>query len=224
MEDGAGSSEELKHLQDLNMSCSFLVFVLFFIFCPGALSSQINVTARVGSTAVLPCDCRNVTKALSPSQSPHVEWRTSSGTVLERSGEEVYAGKGYKSRVDVPKDQLLKGDCSLVLNVTAEDEGDYKCYMEVKQRNSVPKRDLIQSVELSVDETTETNDNQRSDSSDSWTPEKIGGVSAGVIVIGLVLLGLVVFILFRRRGRTVCRRRVRDEENVNEPDHWGPVR
>ncbi|XP_066526009.1 butyrophilin subfamily 1 member A1-like [Hoplias malabaricus] len=132
----ANQSEEspMKHLLDLIMSCSFWVFVLIFIFCPGALSEQINITARVGSTAVLPCDCSNETKEHSSSQSPHVEWRNVSDTVFERSGEKVYQSEEYKGRVDVPEDQLLKGNCSLVMkNVRAEDEGVYECNLFVKK-------------------------------------------------------------------------------------------
>ncbi|XP_066525993.1 butyrophilin subfamily 1 member A1-like [Hoplias malabaricus] len=207
------------------MGCSFWVFVLPFITCAGALSSQTSITARVGSTAVLPCDCRNVIKEQSPSQSPHVQWRTFSDTVFERSAVELYQGEKYKGRVDVPEDQLLKGNCSLELKeVRAEDEGVYKCSLQVINLQ------LIQSVELSVEETTETNVNQTSDSSDKrLSPREIAILIAGVILLVLlVLLVAAVFILFRmkkmfgRGGHDVRDNaddnQPGDQENVNEPD------
>ncbi|KAL7858734.1 hypothetical protein AOLI_G00188360 [Acnodon oligacanthus] len=97
----------------------------------GSLSAdtQIFISARVGSSAVLPCDCRNVS-----TQSPHVEWRTISETVFERRGGQLYQGEGYEDRVDVPEDHLLKGDSSLELkNVRPEDEGIYESHLLVKR-------------------------------------------------------------------------------------------
>ncbi|KAI4874135.1 hypothetical protein NFI96_015844 [Prochilodus magdalenae] len=77
---------------------------------PGSFAAdpRIFMSARVGSSAVLPCDCLNVSGS-----SPHVEWRTISETVFEREGEETYQGEGFKGRVDIPEDKLLKGNCSL---------------------------------------------------------------------------------------------------------------
>ncbi|KAI4901084.1 hypothetical protein NFI96_015063 [Prochilodus magdalenae] len=99
------------------------------------------MSARVGSSAVLPCDWRNVS-----SSHPHVEWRTISETVLEREGEELYQGEGYEDRVDVPEDKLLKGNCSLVLkNIRPGDAGVYESFLLQSRRV------LIQTVELSVD-------------------------------------------------------------------------
>lgn len=120
---------------------------------PGLLpaDSQI-VSARVGSTAVLPCQWRNVLVL-----TPHVQWSTLSETVFERKGVELYEGEGYKSRVDVPEDQLLKGNCSLVMrNITLSDAGVYESYVSVKRvkrSSSSTKWVLAQSIELSVDGT-----------------------------------------------------------------------
>ncbi|KAL7868520.1 hypothetical protein SRHO_G00099040 [Serrasalmus rhombeus] len=123
--------------------------------CVGSLSAHTRkfISARVGSSVVLPCDWRNVS-----SQSPHVEWRTYAETVFERRGEELYQGEGYEDRVDVPEDHLLKGDCSLELkNVRPEDEGVYESFLLVRRtkRSLRSKRVFLQSVELSVDETPE---------------------------------------------------------------------
>ncbi|XP_066525416.1 uncharacterized protein [Hoplias malabaricus] len=115
--------------------------------------TPILISARVGSSVILPCDWRNVS-----SQNPHVEWRTFVETVLERRGTELYQAEEYEGRVDVPEDKLLKGNCSLVLkNVKAEDEGVYESYLVVKRtkRALQSKRVFLQSVELSVDETPE---------------------------------------------------------------------
>ncbi|XP_066525739.1 butyrophilin subfamily 1 member A1-like [Hoplias malabaricus] len=139
------------------MGIYLLVFILSLTTCTGPVSaeSQISISVRLGSSALLPCDWRKVSSEQSSSQSPHVEWRTFTETVLERRGEELYQSEEYKGRVDVPEDQLLKGNCSLVLkNVRAEDEGVYKSYLVVKQKKeSVPSKHVyLQSVELSVDE------------------------------------------------------------------------
>ncbi|XP_072529593.1 uncharacterized protein [Salminus brasiliensis] len=107
------------------------------------------MTVRVGSSAVLPCEWRDV-----PRLSPHIEWRTISKTVFERRGEELYEGEGYAGRVDVPEDKLLEGNCSLVLkDVKSGDAGVYESYLLVKRtkRSLKSKRVFIQSVELSVD-------------------------------------------------------------------------
>ncbi|XP_066525453.1 butyrophilin subfamily 1 member A1-like isoform X2 [Hoplias malabaricus] len=137
-----------------------LVFFLSFSTCVGPVSAQppISISVRVGSSALLPCDWRKVSSEQSSSESPYVEWRTISGTVLERRGEELYQSEEYEGRVDVPEDQLLKGDCSLVLkNVRAEDAGIYESYLVVKQKKKSiqSKRVYLQSVELSVDDSPE---------------------------------------------------------------------
>uniref|UniRef100_A0A3B1J0I4 Ig-like domain-containing protein n=1 Tax=Astyanax mexicanus TaxID=7994 RepID=A0A3B1J0I4_ASTMX len=105
--------------------------------------SPILITARVGSLAVLPCDCSEIMS----SEKPLIVWRTYTETVFERLGEEHYEGEGYKDRVDVPEDKLKKGNCSLVLKeVKAEDAGVYESYLMVK-RSIQTKRELIQRVD-----------------------------------------------------------------------------
>ncbi|XP_066525771.1 uncharacterized protein [Hoplias malabaricus] len=173
----------------MNMISHLWVFILSLITCTGPVSAQpqINITATVGSSAVLPCDWRNVTKIQSSSQSPHVRWRIISETVFERQGEKLYQGEGYEGRVDVPEDQLLKGNCSLVLNnVSAEDAGVYESYLVVKRskRALAPKRVFLHRVELSVD-APETPNNESSDS----------GSHTGVIITVFVIVALVLILL-----------------------------
>ncbi|KAI5100904.1 hypothetical protein C0J45_9890 [Silurus meridionalis] len=100
-----------------------------------------SVSAQVGSTAVLPCDCRNISI-----KTPNVEWRIGDVTVFKRLGKESSQGKGYEGRVDVPEEELLKGNCSLVLkNVSVTDETLYSSYMGVKNNHK-----LVQNIKLSV--------------------------------------------------------------------------
>ncbi|KAI5611828.1 hypothetical protein C0J50_11787, partial [Silurus asotus] len=84
-----------------------------------------SVSAQVGSTAVLPCDWRHLSI-----QTPHVEWSIGREIVFKRLGKESFQGKGYEGRVDVPEEELLKGNCSLVLKkVKATDKALYSSYM-----------------------------------------------------------------------------------------------
>uniref|UniRef100_A0A3B1IVB3 Ig-like domain-containing protein n=1 Tax=Astyanax mexicanus TaxID=7994 RepID=A0A3B1IVB3_ASTMX len=155
------SSRTYKDLEMMNIKSSLLcsVVIVWLAVCVDSQSDQSRVfmTARVGSSVVLPCEWRDV---LSPS--PHIEWRTLSETVFERLGEEHYEGEGYEGRVDVPEDKLKKGNCSLELkNVKAEDAGVYQSYLMVKQEKSGLDSKQVQSVELSVDESPEDRSFQR---------------------------------------------------------------
>uniref|UniRef100_A0AAR2IJK6 Ig-like domain-containing protein n=1 Tax=Pygocentrus nattereri TaxID=42514 RepID=A0AAR2IJK6_PYGNA len=136
-------------------SLLYTTVILCIAACAGSPSAhtRIFISARVGSSAVLPCALRNMS-----CQSPHVEWRKYTETMFERRGGELYQGEGYKDREDVPEDHLLKGDCSLELkNVRPEDAGVYESFLLVGGKNklSLPKSVFIQSVELSVEETPE---------------------------------------------------------------------
>lgn len=103
-----------------------------------------NISVQVGSTVVLPCDWRNL-----PVHTPHVGWSIDSEVVFERTGNESFPGEGYEGRVDVPEDELLKGNCSLVLqNVRVTDAAVYRSSLVVKQTE---KPVLVHEVELSVD-------------------------------------------------------------------------
>ncbi|KAF7702522.1 hypothetical protein HF521_001805 [Silurus meridionalis] len=70
----------------------------------------------------------------------------------------IYEGEGYENRVDVPQDNLLKGNCSLVLKkVRILDAGFYESHLSVKRmkRASTTKWVLLQSIELAVYEKPE---------------------------------------------------------------------
>ncbi|KAI5615186.1 hypothetical protein C0J50_10909, partial [Silurus asotus] len=96
---------------------------------PGLHSGEsvISVSGDLGSTAVLNCKLKNA------DPETHIRWSTESGIVFERQGESSYQGEGYKDRVDVPEDELRKGNCSLVLrNLQLTDKNVYTCSYEVK--------------------------------------------------------------------------------------------
>ncbi|XP_066524753.1 BOLA class I histocompatibility antigen, alpha chain BL3-6-like isoform X2 [Hoplias malabaricus] len=136
--------------------------LLLFRYLPVLGEPPINITVSVGSTAVLPCDWSHVSSTLSSSVSPQVEWRISSGVVFERLPQKLFQGEGYEGRVDVPEDQLLKGNCSLVLNnVRPEDEGEYECNLLLQS-----KRVFLQRVKLSVVVNTDRSHSARRGSSD----------------------------------------------------------
>ncbi|XP_046715605.1 butyrophilin subfamily 1 member A1-like isoform X1 [Silurus meridionalis] len=99
-------------------------------------------SAQVGSTVVLPCEWKNLTI-----QTPYVEWYIDHEIVFERKGKESFQGEGYEGRVDVPEEELLKGNCSLVLkNFNATDAAVYRSVMIVSHKN----KKLVQKVKLLV--------------------------------------------------------------------------
>ncbi|KAF4081732.1 hypothetical protein AMELA_G00164550 [Ameiurus melas] len=123
-------------------SVSFL-----YIYITGLITSvdpQV-VSARLGSTAVLPCELSHDSKP-----TVYVQWRTDSAVVFERTRKDSYQGERFKGRVDVPEKQLLEGNCSLVLkNVCINDAGAYYSYLFMKHRKRSVTR-FIQRVELEV--------------------------------------------------------------------------
>ncbi|XP_034163359.2 CD276 antigen homolog [Pangasianodon hypophthalmus] len=130
------------------------ICIVWLTFCVGLLSlePEITVPGQVGSTAVLPCKLQRV-----GTETPHIRWRIKSEDVFERFGEESYQGEGYEGRVDVPEEELRKGNCSLVLrNLTVTDAGVYTSYQIVKLTKSsasgMTKREEISRVNLSVQE------------------------------------------------------------------------
>ncbi|KAG7324643.1 hypothetical protein KOW79_012659 [Hemibagrus wyckioides] len=120
-------------------STKLLSFLLTSWFSNVAVPQSIS--AREGFTVVLPCEFKVISL-----QRLYVGWRTDQKVVFMRLGNDSFQGEGYEGRVDVPEDEMRKGNCSLVLkNVSASDAGIYRSYL---------KR-FTQSVELSVDETPE---------------------------------------------------------------------
>ncbi|MCI4381439.1 hypothetical protein PGIGA_G00251620, partial [Pangasianodon gigas] len=123
-------------------SVTFLyIYIIWLITSVGA---QV-ISARVGSTAVLPCELSNTSKP-----TVYIQWRTDFAVVFERTRRNLYQGERYTGRVYVPEKQLLKGNCSLVLkNVWFDDAGVYYSYLFVKRRKRSVTR-FIQRVELEV--------------------------------------------------------------------------
>ncbi|MCJ8750391.1 hypothetical protein PDJAM_G00263930 [Pangasius djambal] len=134
------------------MNSVFSICIVLGTMCVSLLSAEaeISVSGQVGSTAVLPCELQPV-----GTETPHIRWRIDSEIVFERVGEESYRAEGYKGRVDVPEEELRKGNCSLVLqNLTLTDAGVYTSYQIVrrsKRSASVKtKTEEISRVKLSV--------------------------------------------------------------------------
>ncbi|MCJ8735557.1 hypothetical protein PDJAM_G00248390 [Pangasius djambal] len=132
------------------MTSVFSICIVLGTMCVSLLSAEaeISVPGQVGSTAVLPCELQPV-----GTETPHIRWRIKSEDVFERVGEDTYRAEGYKGRVDVPEEELLKGNCSLVLqNLTLTDAGVYTSYQIVRRskRSVKTKREEISRVKLSV--------------------------------------------------------------------------
>ncbi|XP_046714776.1 uncharacterized protein LOC124392122 isoform X4 [Silurus meridionalis] len=140
-----------------------------------------RVSAQVGSTAVLPCDWKHLSI-----QTPHVEWRIGDEIVFERLGKESFQGEGYEGRVDVPEEELLKGNCSLVLkNVSVTDETLYSSYIVVKNINK-----LVQNIKVSVSELSE----ERKDDSSAPSGEADGMNLLIIITVCIMCSVLLIFI------------------------------
>ncbi|XP_060743251.1 uncharacterized protein LOC132857253 [Tachysurus vachellii] len=122
------------------------ISILWVCACVDSAESLVTVSAPVGSTVILPC---NLTEEFK--QSSVIKWYINNDFVFERSGDGPYSGEGYKGRVDVPLDELRKGNCSLVLkNVKFTDGGLYKTFTMVHVDTNTEMKE-INSVKLSVD-------------------------------------------------------------------------
>ncbi|KAF5886981.1 antigen like protein, partial [Clarias magur] len=120
--------------------------IVWISICVVLLSAEpeISVSGPVGSTAVLPCELTSV-----DTDTLYILWKIKSEIVFERLSERSYQAEGYEGRVDVPVEELRKGNCSLVLhNLTPTDTGVYSSYKTVvrTKRGTVK----ISSVNLTV--------------------------------------------------------------------------
>ncbi|KAM9496864.1 uncharacterized protein Hap1MRO34_002753 [Clarias gariepinus] len=111
---------------------------------------EISVSGPVGSTAVLPCQLISVDTDIR-----YIKWGIVHEIVFERLHEKTFQGEGYDGRVDVPEEELRKGNCSLVLhNLRLTDEGVYTSFKAAEpSRESLritAKELLISRVKLSV--------------------------------------------------------------------------
>lgn len=107
----------------------------------------VHTSSKVGLPAVLPC---TVAYQLETAHAPHIQWQTTRDSVCERMGEELFQGDDYIDRADVPKEMLMRGNCSLFLrDVRFSDAGIYESYLVVGE-SSIKNRVFIQSVQLAV--------------------------------------------------------------------------
>ncbi|KAF4081728.1 hypothetical protein AMELA_G00164460 [Ameiurus melas] len=139
-----------RHYRGITTSFYSICIVLGTV-CVNPLSAvpEFNISGHVGSTAVLPCELEN-----EDTGTPFIKWQIRSEIVFERHGEETYQGERYKGRVDVPVEELRKGNCSLVLrNLTRADAAVYRSYLIVRRtKRSVTRKTVALSrVYLSVD-------------------------------------------------------------------------
>ncbi|KAF5900507.1 antigen like protein [Clarias magur] len=180
--------------------------------------SEFSVSGPVGFTAVLPCELTSV-----DTHTLYIKWEikvnTQSKIVFEREGEESYQDEGYEGRVDVPVEELRKGNCSLVLrNLRLTDTEIYTSYLTVtrhKRELSVTKE--TSRVHLTVSDRTEERPDKNSDSPDKAeerTDEKNSDSSGDtekdprywwwiLIVPGLVIPAGFVWWFLRRRKETI---------------------
>ncbi|KAI5615889.1 hypothetical protein C0J50_8738 [Silurus asotus] len=126
------------------------ICMLWISVCVGLHSGEL-VSGYLGSTAVLPCKLKSV------GPETHIRWSTESEIVFERKGVNSYQADGYKDRVDVPEEELRKGNLSLVLrNLQLTDKNVYNCSYKVRvyKRDTrvIPEFREISSVSLSVSE------------------------------------------------------------------------
>ncbi|XP_047675900.1 uncharacterized protein LOC113639322 isoform X2 [Tachysurus fulvidraco] len=143
----------------------------------------LQISAPVGSTVVLPCDWSHLSI-----KTPHVKWFIDSETVFERKGKDVNQSQGYKDRVDVPEDELLKGNCSLVMkNISVYDAGIYSSSM----MNDTEV--LVQKVKLSVVENSVNETRSSSEDSDQTGRKNWIILYVGIVIVIIIIICVSVY-------------------------------
>ncbi|KAF5890386.1 antigen like protein, partial [Clarias magur] len=134
------------------MSNFSYICIVWISICVVLLSAEpeISVSGPVGSTAVLPCELTSV-----DTDTLYIRWNTEAEIVFERLCERSYQCEGYEGRVDVPVEELRKGNCSLMLHdLKVTDAGVYTSYQIVRRtkRSAHLRRKelLVSRIELSV--------------------------------------------------------------------------
>ncbi|XP_053497325.1 uncharacterized protein LOC128618009 isoform X2 [Ictalurus furcatus] len=184
------------------MTSFYSICIVLGTVCVNPLSAvpEFTVSGHVGSTAVLPCELQTEVTG-----TPHIKWSIESETVFERVSEETYQGKGYEGRVDVPEEELRKGNCSLVLrNLTPTDAAVYWSYKIVSHTKRSVETETVESrVYLSVEgkQKEERKAEKEVPRAGFWTGVGVG--AAGTIaVIGVIgVIGAVVYWCIRRRNQ-----------------------
>ncbi|XP_053497327.1 uncharacterized protein LOC128618010 [Ictalurus furcatus] len=187
------------------MTSFYSICIVLGTVCVNPLSAvpEFTVSGHVGSTAVLPCELQ--TEVNGP---PYIKWSIESETVFERRGEETYQGEGYEGRVDVPEEELRKGNCSLVLrNLTLTDAALYWSYKAVRHtKRSVEKKTVeMSSVHLSVHENRNEERKAEKEVPRAGVWSGVGVGVAGTIAV-IAVIGVIVALVYwckRRRNRSV---------------------
>ncbi|KAI5096923.1 hypothetical protein C0J45_13817 [Silurus meridionalis] len=142
------STHSPRYYQDIMTFLSIYLILCALYVSLHSGESVNSVSGDLGSTAVLPCELKSVgTEPL------YIKWKNKDEIVFERNGTVVQYGEGYEGRVDVPEEELRKGNCSLVLhNLTLNDSGDYTSIQTVKRFKRALYSEEISRVSLSVRE------------------------------------------------------------------------
>lgn len=115
-------------------------------------SVPMSLLVQVGDIATLPCNWRiqiGMARSLSVNN-PHLQWQTPEETVFELKGSITFQGIGYEGRVEMPKDRLFEGDCSLSLREARfSDTGLYESFLITRHERRM-RRSFIKSVQLTV--------------------------------------------------------------------------
>ncbi|KAM9496730.1 uncharacterized protein Hap1MRO34_001571 [Clarias gariepinus] len=130
------------------MTSFISIYIILGTVCLSLLSAEPEISEYrlVGSTAVLPCQLTSV-----DTDTPYIMWSTESEIVFERLGVGIYQDEGYEGRVDVPVEELRKGNCSLVLHdLRLKDTGVYYSYLIHYQSPDDFRTELLNRVKLSV--------------------------------------------------------------------------
>ncbi|KAF4081716.1 hypothetical protein AMELA_G00164350 [Ameiurus melas] len=172
---------------------------------------EFTVSGHVGSTAVLPCELQS-----KDTGTPYITWQFGSETVFERHGEETYQGEGYKGRVDVPEEELRKGNCSLVLrNLEPTDTAVYRSSQIVRHTNRsvTTKTVALSHVDLSVHENL-----NKENKSENEVPRDGDWTGVGVGVVGTIaVIAVIVAVLYWYKRRRNQNHRNADPPQTNSP-------
>ncbi|XP_015259957.1 PREDICTED: uncharacterized protein LOC107104475 isoform X1 [Cyprinodon variegatus] len=134
-------------------------FIYLQCFLPGNLvdssalpsgAQPVPVISMAGSEVVLPCSWKDTQAKTNPSAC-HVQWMSPPHTVFEQLGEDKWQAAEFEGRVEVPQENLLSGDCSLIIrDVQIRDTGKYESFILVDGAKARNSRVFVQSVKLSV--------------------------------------------------------------------------
>ncbi|XP_060743301.1 uncharacterized protein LOC132857346 [Tachysurus vachellii] len=159
------------------------ISILWVCACVDSAESLVTLSAPVGSTVILPCKLTEDFKLTSV-----IKWQFNSDIVFERSSNGTYSGSGYEGRVDVPEDELRKGNCSLVLkNVRFTDD---KIFTMVHTDSAVVKQTI--SVTLSVYEDSVNERRSLSEDSDSHQTEGRNRIILYVVIVIFIIIVIII--------------------------------